>query len=206
MCYLNKHFKGGNSIWEDTNSMYSLIDSFNTYPSRSMPVPGSLLGTGVQGPVCILFTILSPFRANCFSDKSITLPNFSSLLWNYISREKLVHERKLTLLQPLGKASVLAKYHTKGGSSECFIITRCSTFPFLLFLQEYSDSILLIAPPCPPPPYPRILTWPSSPLQERAGHPAPQRALSSIPVLLYLREKSVRCFKVYLASVLMSKK
>lgn len=51
MCYLNKHFKGGNSIWEDTNSLYSLIDSFNTYPARSMPVPGSLLGMGVQGPV-----------------------------------------------------------------------------------------------------------------------------------------------------------
>lgn len=153
----------------------------------------------------ILFTILSYFRANDFSDEQITLPNFySSFLWNYMSRENLVHRRKLTLLQPVGKASLFAKFHTKGGSNKYFIITCCSTFPFLLFLQEYSDELLLIPSHCPPPPYPRFLTWPSSRLQERTGHLALQWALSSITVLLYLRGKSVGCFKVYLASVLMS--
>lgn len=121
----------------------------------------------------------------------------------YISREDLVHRRKFTLVQPLGKASVSAKYQT----SLYWVFYDNLLFHLVIFSRSIKRSLPSQWPSQPTVPHPRFLTWPPSRLQECTGHRvALEWALSSIRVLLHLRGTSVRCFKVYPASVSMPKR
>lgn len=94
-----------------TYEYHSLIHSFNTYSGRE---PCAWFITRHQGTGTTHFLHQSETCQNqLFSDEQIIVPNFYSFLDTYISRKDLVHRRNHTLPQPLGKASVFARYRNR---------------------------------------------------------------------------------------------
>lgn len=115
MCFVSNHWgRGGFYMEFSINSIYLFIDSSNTYSLRSMPCAWYIVRHwGVE-----IYTFSPPSWD--ISEPTVFLTNLSCFLIFtllslnlYIFREFLVHRRKLTLFQPLGKTNVPPKYQDR---------------------------------------------------------------------------------------------
>lgn len=184
-----------------TYEFHSFIHSFNTYSSGREPCPWFIVRHQGTGTIDFLHRYQT-LQNQLFSDEQIIFPNFYFFLdTSTFPGKTWLTEGSTHLPQPLGKASVFARYQNRL-QWVCYN-NPLFHFSYLFFLQEYKVILRFSLPlTAQPHPIPRLLTWPSSPLQEWAGPRARTWVLSFISVLLYLEGRSVRCFKVYLASVL----